>query len=371
MTEDQVRGIPIDQVLQGDAVEMMGRLPARCVDLVFADPPYNLQLEDELYRPDQSKVDTAVEDWDRFGRGDDPHVSFAYYDAFTLDWLTAARRVMKDTATIWVIGTYHNIYRIGRIMMDLGFWLLNDIVWIKSNPLPQMRGVRFCNAHEILLWAKKSRQQRRYTFNYKGLKAGNEDIQMRSDWYLPLCTGSERVQLGGRKAHPTQKPEALLHRVLAASTRPGDLVLDPFCGTGTTAVVAKRLGRHFLTFDREEQYVELARRRLTEVLPGMVEEGVVPMNPPKMRVPFVSLVERGVLPPGTRLWLKDRPTITAIVLEDGSIVCGDVRGSIHKVAAQCLGLAGCNGWTVWYYRDDATQELRAIDDLRQNEWKAR
>ncbi|MGC8667359.1 MAG: site-specific DNA-methyltransferase [Chthonomonadales bacterium] len=371
MADRKAYDIPLDQVLVGDAVQTMNQLPARCVDLVFADPPYNLQLEDDLYRPDQSKVDTTLEEWDRFGRGDDPHVSFAYYDAFTLDWLTAARRVMKDTATIWVIGTYHNIYRIGRIMMDLGFWLLNDIVWIKSNPLPQMRGVRFCNAHETLLWAKKSRQQKRYTFNYKGLKAGNEDVQMRSDWVLPLCSGSERVRLAGRKAHPTQKPEALLHRILAASTRQGDVVLDPFCGTGTTAVVAKRLGRHFITVDRDEQYVELARNRLMQVLPGIVEQSTLPVDQPRRRIPFLTLVESGLLPPGTRLWLKDRPTVTATVLEDGSVVCGSLRGSIHKVGAQCLGLAGCNGWTAWYYFDDATQELRPIDALRQRKLEER
>lgn len=370
MDENEAPGLPLDEVLLGDAVQTMNKLPARCVDLVFADPPYNLQLEGDLYRPDQSKVDTALEPWDQFGRGDDPHVSFAYYDAFTLEWLTAARRVMKDTATIWVIGTYHNIYRIGRIMMDLGFWLLNDVVWIKANPLPQMRGVRFCNAHEILLWAKKSRQQRRYTFNYKGLKAGNEDLQMRSDWYLPLCSGSERIQTSGHKAHPTQKPEALLYRVLAASTRPGAVVLDPFCGTGTTAVVAKRLGRHFITIDREKEYVEIAQRRLMQVLPGIVEQGAVPMDQPRVRLPFLALVERGALPAGTRLWLKDRPTVTATVLEDGSIEGCGMRGSIHKVAAHCLGLAGCNGWTAWYYFDDASQELKPIDALRQRELKA-
>lgn len=346
----------VNRVLLGDCIALMNSLPEQCVDLVFADPPYNMQLQGDLWRPNNTKVDAVDDHWDRFA-------SFAEYDAFTRDWLSAARRVMKDTATLWVIGTYHNIYRVGAILMDLGFWILNDIVWIKTNPLPQMKGVRFCNAHETLLWVKKSKNQAKYTFHYRAMKAGNEDRQMRSDWYIPICSGAERLTVRGEKAHTTQKPEALLHRIITATSNPNDLVLDPFCGTGTTPAVAKRLGRRFIAIDREENYVEVARKRIDSVSPALVSEEGTFIDAPKPRISFVSLVEAGILPVGSQLRLVGR-NITAIVHADGTISVNGHRGSIHKIGALCLGLPACNGWQHWQYTDSETGELRLIDYLR-------
>lgn len=348
--------LPLNQILLGDCIGMMNALPEKCVDLVFADPPYNMQLGGDLWRPNMTKVDAVTDDWDKF-------TSFAAYDEFTRAWLTAARRVLKDTGTLWVIGSYHNIYRVGGILQDLGYWILNDVCWVKANPTPQMRGVRFCNAHETLLWAKKSIAQKKYTFHYRSLKAGNDDKQMRSDWHLPLCTGNEREKLNGQKAHATQKPESLLHRVIAATTNPGDIVLDPFCGTGTTAAVAKRLGRQYITIDRVETYVGVAEKRLANVTPNLIQDGGVFVDAPRPRLPFVSLVEGGSLPPGTLLRLKGRD-IQATVHEDGTVSAGGHRGSIHKVAALCLGLPTCNGWMVWRFTDAATGEERLLDWLR-------
>jgi len=340
-------------------------MPARSVDLVFADPPYNLQLNGELWRPNMTLVDAADDHWDQFDQGsEDPQVSFAYYDAFTKAWLTAVRRVMKDSATLWVIGSYHNIYRVGAILMDMGFWILNDIVWIKSNPMPQMKGVRFCNAHETLLWVKKTKEQTRYTFPYKDLKGGNEDRQVRSDWYIPLCTGAERMTVNGQKAHTTQKPEALLHRVIASSSCPGDLVLDPFCGTGTTAAVAKRLNRRFVTINSDETYIQVARERVESVVPSPRPEETLSLDAPPKRVPFATLVERGLLAVGSKLWLKAGGKSAAVVNEDGTISANGFRGSIHKVGAKCLNLPACNGWTAWLYENPGDGRLILIDELR-------
>lgn len=360
--------LPLDQIIAGDCIDAMRSMPHKSVDLVFADPPYNLQLHGDLWRPNMTRVDAADDDWDQFGHADgDQFVSFAHYDAFTREWLTEARRVMKDTATLWVIGSYHNIYRIGTMLLDMGFWILNDVVWIKPNPVPQMRGVRFCNAHETLLWVAKSKELKKHTFNYHGLKAGNEDRQMRSEWHIPICSGSERVTVNGEKAHSTQKPEALLHRVIASSTNRGDIVLDPFCGTGTTAAVAKKLGRRFITVDRETRYVCAARERVDSIVPVPAElaDDDALYSAPKPRVPFVSLVEQGLVPPGSKLQLqKSVPPVLACVHEDGSVSVNGFRGSIHKVASQCLGLPACNGWTTWYYTEEGSGQLRLIDELR-------
>ncbi len=352
-------GTPVNQVLLGDCVEVMNALPPKCADLVFADPPYNMQLGGDLWRPNMTKVDAVTDPWDKFK-------SFAEYDAFTRAWLTACRRVLKDTGTLWVIGSYHNIYRVGAVMMDAGYWVLNDIAWIKANPTPQMRGTRFCNAHETLLWAKKSIDQKKYTFHYREMKAGNDDKQMRSDWYIPICSGGEREKKDGKKAHATQKPEALMHRVIAATTNPGDLVLDPFCGSGTTAAVAKRLGRDYITIDREEVYVELAEKRLANISPALLtseDENGVLLGGPKPRIPFVSLIESGQLPLDTALRLKGTD-IEAALHADGTVTAGGHRGSIHKVAAACLGLPSANGWTAWLYQDRASGEVRLLDALR-------
>ncbi len=345
-----------NQILLGDCVELMDALPERCIDLIFADPPYNMRLNGDLWRPDMTMVDAVNDHWDQFE-------SPAQYDAFTRRWLTAARRVLKNTGTLWVIGSYHNIYRVGSILMDLDWWILNDIVWIKRNPMPQMKGVRFCNAHETLLWVKKSREQAGYTFNYRGLKAGNEDLQMRSDWHFPICSGSERLSHNGEKAHTTQKPECLLHRVIVSTSNAGDLVLDPFCGTGTTAAVAKRLGRRYLTIDREESYVEVARTRLASISEALVVDEGIFIDAPKPRVSFQSLVESGRPKPGDTLRLKGR-SIAATVQSDGTLIANGLRGSIHKLAALLLGLPACNGWTAWYLCDGNTAGTELIDSLR-------
>jgi modification methylase len=350
-----VRELPLDQVLRGDAVRLMRMLPPASVHCIFADPPYNLQLRGELRRPDESLVDGVDDDWDRF-------TDFAAYDNFTRDWLTECRRLLRKDGTIWVIGTYHNIFRIGAILQELGFWILNDIMWRKSNPMPNFRGRRFTNAHETLIWAARG-QDSRYRFNYQAMKALNDDLQMRSDWLLPLCTGPERLRNEhGLKLHPTQKPEALLHRVLLASTNAEDVVLDPFLGTGTTAAVARRLSRHYIGIERHPAYVEAALARIRRVRPAPDEGLAVTANPRDApRVPFGSLVERGVLPAGTVLTDRTR-RVAAVVVADGSIRVGAVQGSIHKVGAAVQNAPSCNGWMFWHIERDGV--LVAIDALR-------
>jgi modification methylase len=348
--------LPLDKVLHGDCIEIMRQLPAQSIDCIFADPPYNLQLRQELYRPNRTKVDAVNDEWDQFE-------NFEAYDEFTQQWLTEARRLLKDTGTLWVIGTYHNIFRIGKMMQDLGFWILNDVVWIKTNPMPNFRGVRFTNAHETLIWAQKERGKP-YTFNYHDMKALNDDLQMRSDWYLPLCTGRERLRVNGEKAHSTQKPEALLYRVILASTKPGDVVLDPFFGTGTTGAVAKRLGRRWIGIERDARYVEIARKRIESVAP--VPKQYLGAARPRVRrsLPFGALVECGCLAPGDALYFRANPTQVAHVLANGHIRYQDgTEGSIHTVARHLTG-APCNGWEAWYYRDAETGALLPIDSLR-------
>lgn len=349
--------LPINQILHGDCIQIMKSLPDHCVDLIFADPPYNLQLGGDLWRPNMTQVDAVDDEWDKFG-------SFEEYDAFTCAWMREARRVLKNTGTLWVIGTYHNISRIGTIMMDGGWWLLNDIVWIKENPMPQMKGVRFCNAHETLLWAKRCKDQQKYTFHYRGLRGGNEDKQMRSDWRFPICTGKERLTQDGKKAHATQKPEALLHRVITSTSNPGDLILDPFCGTGTTATVAHRLGRHFITMDKVGKYVQLARERVAQEMPELITEEATFIDAPKPRISFLSLVEAGKIRVGTHLYLKGKPSIVATVQEDGTLIADGIRGSIHKLGAHFLGVPSCNGWMHWLYCDSDSEYPKLLDSLR-------
>ncbi len=352
---DLVRELPLDQILRGEAVSMLRMLPPASVHCVFADPPYNLQLNGELRRPDESVVDGVDEDWDRF---DD----FASYDAFTRDWLTECRRVMRKDGTLWVIGSYHNIFRIGAILQDLGFWILNDVMWRKSNPMPNFRGRRFTNAHETLIWAARGRDSR-YKFNYQSMKALNDDLQMRSDWLLPLCTGAERLKNAhGLKLHPTQKPEALLHRVLLASTAPGEIVLDPFLGTGTTAAVARRLQRHFIGIERHPAYVEAALERIRAVKPAPVEGTTgTPNKRDAVRVPFGALVETGVILPGTPVYDRQKKA-SAIVAADGTLLLGKVRGSIHQIGAQVQNAPSCNGWTFWHVM--RARKLVCVDVLR-------
>jgi modification methylase len=346
----------LDTVLAGDCIEVMRALPAESVDLIFADPPYNLQLRGDLHRPDNSRVDAVDETWDRFA-------SFAAYDEFSRAWLGAARRLLKPDGAIWVIGSYHNVFRLGATLQDAGFWILNDVIWRKSNPMPNFRGKRLTNAHETLIWAAKS-DLSRYTFNYEAMKALNEGIQMRSDWLIPLCTGAERLKTAaGDKAHPTQKPEALLHRVLVASTRAGDVVLDPFFGTGTTGAVAKRLGRRFIGIEREAGYRAVAEARIAAIRPLDAEAAAI--TTPKRaepRVAFGQLVERGLLAAGeTLISLNGRHA--ARIRADGTLIASEVRGSIHQVGAALEGAPSCNGWTYWHFKKDGVSV--PIDFFRQ------
>ncbi|MCS6872656.1 MAG: site-specific DNA-methyltransferase [Anaerolineae bacterium] len=361
MTAHRSAQLPIDQILQGDCREVLYQLPEKSVDLIFADPPYNLQLRQKLLRPNLTEVDAVDDDWDQFA-------DFAAYDQFTREWLTACRRVLKDTGTLWVIGSYHNIYRVGSILQDLGYWILNDIVWIKTNPMPNFRGVRFTNAHETLLWCKKSKEQKRYTFNYHAMKMANDERQMRSDWAIPLCTGSERLTVNGEKLHATQKPEALLYRVILASSNPGDIVLDPFFGTGTTGAVAKRLGRHFIGIEREVKYVAAAQARLDAVsAPLSLDDELLGRFETKRsapRIPFSALLEQGLLQLGQVLYFDGQRDKVAVVLADGSLrtVSGE-RGSIHKIGALMARQSACNGWEHWYFEAEDGQ-LQPIDVLR-------
>jgi len=342
--------------ISGDCIEAMNALPEKSVDLIFADPPYNLQLGGDLLRPDNSQVDAVDDHWDQFE-------SFATYDRFTREWLTAARRVLKDDGALWVIGSYHNIFRVGSMLQDLDFWILNDVVWRKSNPMPNFKGTRFTNAHETLIWAAKGKGAKRYTFNYDAMKMANDEIQMRSDWTLPLCTGEERIKgADGLKAHPTQKPEALLYRVILSSTRPGDVILDPFFGVGTTGAAAKRLGRRFIGIEREAGYMALARQRIAKVNPISPEDlQVMGSKKSEPRVPFGQIVEAGLLRPGDRLFCS-KGERSARVRADGSLALGDITGSIHKVGAMAQSAPACNGWTYWHFKTD--RGLAPIDVLR-------
>ncbi len=343
-------------IYSGDCIEAMNRLPENSVDLIFADPPYNMQLGGELHRPDNSRVDGVDDAWDRFD-------NFAAYDDFTQRWLTAARRILKDTGSLWVIGSYHNIFRVGSILQNIGFWMLNDIVWRKSNPMPNFRGTRFTNAHETLIWCAKSKDAK-YTFNYDAMKNLNEGLQMRSDWTLPLCTGDERIKgTDGNKLHPTQKPESLLYRVLMAATKPGDTVLDPFFGTGTTGAVAKLLGRKYIGIEQDADYIAAARERLALVKPITDEKMLFTHSKrSEPRIPFGTVVERGFLPAGTVL-SDPSGRFTAKVRADGTLISATHRGSIHQVGAAVQGAPACNGWTFWHVK--MGNNLVAIDAFRQ------
>jgi site-specific DNA-methyltransferase (adenine-specific) len=351
--------LPLDEVLQGDCVEVLRGFPAASVDLVFADPPYNLQLSGALWRPNMTRVQAVDDAWDQFR-------DFAAYDEFTTAWLQACRRVLKDSGSLWVIGTYHNIFRIGAIMQTLGFWILNDVVWCKTNPMPNFRGVRFTNAHETLIWASKCREAK-YTFNYHAMKSLNGGKQMRSDWQLPICSGAERLRHDGKKAHSTQKPLALLYRVILATSNPGDVVLDPFFGTGTSGVVAKRLQRHWIGIEREQGYVRLARRRIAAEPAATHLAQVFDVRDRKRlapRLPFVQLLEMGFVRPGQQLYFRQDAAIAASVRADGRLVCGKNEGSIHQLGKLLMGGVPCNGWEHWYY-DGEDGALHPIDRLRQ------
>ncbi|GAB4530806.1 MAG: adenine-specific DNA-methyltransferase CcrM [Anaerolineae bacterium] len=347
----------VNHVFQGDCVEIMHALPEKSVDLIFADPPYNLQLQGTLLRPNESQVDAVTDEWDKFE-------SFEAYDAFTEAWLSACRRVLKDEGTLWVIGSYHNIFRVGNIMMNLGYWLLNDVLWVKTNPMPNFRGTRFANATETLIWAKKSRDQKRYTFNYHAMKHLNDEKQMQNVWHIPLCTGPERIKLDGRKAHSTQKPEALLYRVILASSHPGDVVLDPFFGTGTTGAVAKKLRRSYIGIERDPDYVAVARQRLAAIPEAEVDDAllITPSRRQQPRVSLGQLVEAGYLAVGQTLYSRNRQH-HAVIKADSRVNVDGFTGSIHSAAGAIIGRESTNGWDFWYYEAE-NGTLVSIDALR-------
>ena len=344
-----------NKIINGDSLQELKKIPDESFDLVFADPPYNLQLRNQLIRPDRSKVNAVNDKWDQFE-------SFKVYDDFTINWLSECRRVLKKNGSIWIIGSYHNIFRVGAKIQDLGFWILNDVIWDKNNPMPNFRGTRFTNAHETLIWASKDKNSK-YTFNYQSLKCLNDDLQIRSTWNLPICNGNERLKENGKKVHSTQKPESLLHRILLASSNKNDLILDPFLGSGTTAVVTKKLGRIFYGIEKDKRYFDAANKRLKRTKP--IEDDYLDTlqnNRSKPRIPFGSLVEMGVIKPGTEIY-DQKKKVNAKIMVDGSIKYQQSEGSIHKVAAKILGAESCNGWTYWHYQSGKT--LKPIDELRQ------
>ena len=345
----------INKILNGDSLKELKKIPDKTFELIFADPPYNMQIGEKLTRPDSSKVNGVNDKWDKF-------ISFKHYDDFCKTWLKECKRVLKDNGSIWVIGSYHNIFRLGYHLQNLNYWLLNDVIWKKNNPMPNFRGTRFTNAHETLIWASKNKNSK-YTFNYQSLKCLNDDLQMRSDWTFPICSGKERLKKDKKKIHSTQKPEALLHRILLATTNKGDTVFDPFLGTGTTAVVAKKLGRNFYGIEKDKIYFNAAKVRLSKTT--KIEENyldTVQNNKSKPRIPFGSLVELGIVKPGTSLF-DPKKKINAKIMVDGSIKYKESEGSIHKIAAKILGAESCNGWTYWHYNVDGSAVL--IDSLRQ------
>ena len=344
-----------NKIINGDSLKELKKIPDETFDLIFADPPYNLQLKKELSRPDRSKVSAVDDKWDQFE-------SFKTYDEFTFDWLKECKRILKKNGTIWVIGSYHNIFRVGATIQDLGFWILNDVIWNKNNPMPNFRGTRFTNAHETLIWASKS-EGSKYTFNYQSLKCLNDDLQMRSTWNLPICNGKERLKNNGKKVHSTQKPESLLHRIILASSNKNDLILDPFLGSGTTAVVSKKLGRNYFGIEKEKNYFDATKKRLenTYIIKDEYLD-TLQNNRSKPRIPFGSLVEMGLIKPGTEIY-DQKKKVNAKIMVDGSIKYQQSEGSIHKVAAKIIGAESCNGWTFWHYKSG--NSLKPIDDLRQ------
>ncbi len=344
-----------NRIINGESINELKKIPNETFDLIFADPPYNLQLENNLVRPDNSKVNAVNDKWDQFD-------SFKSYDQFTNEWLSECKRVLKKNGCIWVIGSYHNIFRVGKIIQDLNFWILNDIIWNKNNPMPNFRGTRFTNAHETLIWASKSKKSK-YTFNYQSMKSFNDDLQMRSTWNFPICGGKERLKINGVKLHSTQKPEALLHRIILASSNKNDFILDPFLGSGTTAVVSKKLGRVYYGIEKEKKYFDASIKRVKKT--NLIKDeylDVIKNNKSKPRIPFGSLIELGAIKPGTEIFDQQKK-IYAKVMVDGSIRYKGNEGSIHKVAAQILGAESCNGWTYWHYQ--VGNRLKPIDELRQ------
>jgi site-specific DNA-methyltransferase (adenine-specific) len=354
----EINSLPINQVVRGDCIDVLASFPKKSIDIIFADPPYNLQLQQDLYRPNMTKVSAVNDEWDQFA-------DFQAYDVFTKNWLTACQRVLKDNGTIWVIGSYHNIYRLGKIMQDLGFWFLNDIVWIKINPMPNFRGVRFTNAHETLIWASKFKGAK-YTFNHHAMKSLNDDLQMRSDWFLAISSGSERIKENGQKAHSTQKPEALLYRVILSSSNQNDIVLDPFFGSGTTGAVAKRLGRRWIGIEKDTSYVDIANRRIEKIQQPYLDDSILDVRGKRyleLKIPFGSLLENALLAPGQQLFFQKDRSKSAVIKPDGKLMIDGFVGSIHQTGKYLMGGSPCNGWENWYYLGE-DNEMHVVDELR-------
>ena len=351
--------LPLNSIIHGDCLEVLEKLPPDSVDLIFADPPYNLQLSQELWRPNHTRVEAVTDAWDQFE-------SFESYDNFTRSWLSGCRRILKNTGTLWVIGSYHNIFRIGTILQDLGYWILNDVIWVKTNPMPNFRGVRFTNAHETLIWVSKGKGSK-YTFNHHAMKPFNNDKQMRSDWIFPLCKGDKRIKVDGEKAHSTQKPEELLYRIILSSSNPGDVILDPFFGTGTTGAVAKILHRNWIGIEQDQNYIEIAKNRLDQINPEPLDEHTFDVSDKKRlapRVAFASLLEVGLLFPGQQLYFRDQGGPTARIKPDGKLIHKDIEGSIHQLARYLMSGSPSNGWDLWLYQNE-NGEFHIIDKLRE------
>jgi len=350
--------LPFNEIIQGNCIEILKTLPEKSIDLIFADPPYNLQLQNELLRPNQTVVDGVNDEWDQF-------LDFESYDQFSSEWLKECRRVLKDDGSIWVIGSYHNIFRVGKIMMDLGYWILNDVIWHKTNPMPNFRGTRFQNATETLIWAKKSPEQKKYTFNYQAMKNFNDEKQMQNVWHIPLCTGAERIKINGKKAHSTQKPEALLYRVIVASSTPGDVVLDPFFGSGTTGAVAKKLQRNYIGIELSAEYIAIAQQRIASLPHQLFSDAelITKSKRDAPRVSFGQLIETGYVQVGQKVFSKDRKVV-ATIKADSQLLWEDHTGSIHRIAASIQNRPAFNGWEYWYC-EDVTGKLISIDALRE------
>ena len=344
-----------NKIVNGNSLEILKKIPDKTFDLIFADPPYNLQIGEKLKRPDNSKVNGVDDKWDQFK-------NFEHYDNFCKDWLSECKRILKDNGGIWIIGSYHNIFRLGYLLQNLDYWILNDVIWRKNNPMPNFKGTRFTNAHETLIWASKNKKSK-YTFNYQSLKCLNDDLQMRSDWAFPICSGKERLKKNGKKVHSTQKPEALLHRIILATTNKGDFILDPFLGTGTTANVAKKLGRKYFGIEKSKKYFDAAKDRINKTIPLEVNYlDTIQNNKSKPRIPFGSLVELGIIKPGSKIFDKHKK-VNAEIKADGSIMHKENKGSIHKIAAKIMGTESFNGWTYWYCNVNGS--IVPIDNLRQ------
>lgn len=344
----------LNTIIQWDCIELLKKLPDNSVDLIFADPPYNLQLQSDLTRPNDTIVDWVDDEWDKFS-------SFKEYDDFCKWWLKECKRVLKDTWTIWVIWSYHNIFRVWTIMQDLWFWVLNDVVWIKSNPMPNFKWTRFNNAHETMIWASKW-QWSRYTFHYKSMKAFNEDKQMRSDWYISICSWAERLKDSNWvKAHSTQKPEELLYRIILSTSNVWDVVLDPFMWSWTTWAVAKLLKRSFIGLERESKYIEVANKRIEEVKP--IDEDVLKyeIETPRPKVAFWNLVSRWLIMAWEFLYNK-KGDVKAQVQADWTLKHNENIGSIHKMSAIMLNKTNNNWWEYWHKKD--WEKMIVIDELR-------